>query len=280
MFSDYVCVLVRDLIASARENGVETLDDNSLKMLLKTISDLPDGTVLIFYNPTADITDGKKKITAKNGKIIDAVAKAGVVCEFKYKGVSELASDIVKKVKGSGSSISKQAAERLAAVCGCDTMLVGNEIAKLLSYADGREITPEMIDAVTPAKLESTAFDLARAVASRDGGKAVRLLVELTEQHAEPISVIYAVTMNMVDLYRARAAMSGGKTANDVIEDFGYYAKIKFRVTNAFRDAKTFSLPHLRECMRTLAKADADMKSLKADPQVILEQAIVKCLKK
>ncbi|MCL2054606.1 MAG: DNA polymerase III subunit delta [Oscillospiraceae bacterium] len=269
LFADYVCVSVRDLNA-------ESLNADDLKRLVSIVSDLPDSTVLIFSAASIDLNDGKKYPTAKNKKLLDAVSKAGAVCEFKYKTASALGGDIVKKVNRSGSVISKQAAEHLANLCGCDTMSVGNEIAKLLAYANGGEITIDMINMLTPRRLESTTFDLAKAAARRDGRTAIRLLGELTEQRVEPISVMYALTANMVDLYRARTAMASGKNANDVVNDFNYPKNLSFRVNNAFRDVRSFSASHLRECMKILTEADIAIKSLRTDKQVILEETVVK----
>jgi DNA polymerase-3 subunit delta len=278
--SEYVRVIIRDFSAGPRGKKEEPFDGDDLKALIKIISDLPASTVMIICNKSVDLSDEKekKKISDKNQRLINAVAKVGAVCEFKYKSVGELAKDIEKKVSSSGSSISKETARRLAAVCGCDTMMVGNEIAKLLAYADGGEITAEMVDLLTPAKLESSAFDLAKAVAGKDGKNAVRLLIEFAERNVEPIMVLSAVAGNMIALYRAATAVASGKNAASVIADFRYTRNREFLVNNAFRGVRAYSMPHLRECLNILALSDVALKSTRTDNQVILEEAVVKCL--
>ena len=270
-FADYVCCTVCDLNA-------EGLPADTLKRLTEIVSDLPETTVLIFYYTSVDVTDGKKFPTAKNKKLMDAVSKAGGVSNFALKTPAALAKEIMAKVSKAGCGISKEAAEFLAVQCSCNTLLVENEVQKLTSYAQGNEITIDIIKELSPRQIETTSFDLAKAICRMDRRTAMRLLNDLTEEKTEPIAILYAVTGNMVDLYRARAAISCRKTAANVKEDFGYARNVQFRVDNAFRDVQKIPMPHLRNCMRVLADTDAAMKSSKTDHQILLEEAIVKML--
>ncbi len=268
MFADYVCCTVCDLNA-------EQLNADSLNTLIAAVNDLPDTTILIFYNTSVDVTDGKKYPTAKNKKLIDAVSKCGTVCNFAYKTALVLSKDIMAKCK---NRISKQAAEYLANLCGCNTMIIENEIEKLLSYTNGGEITIEIINMLSPKQLESTTFDLAKAIVKHDKNTAIRLLDELMQQKIEPVPIMYAITGNMMDLYRAKAALGARKGAVDVVNDFSYAKNISFRVENAFKDIRSLSITHLRECMRILTEADIAMKSLKTSNQTILEEAVIKMI--
>jgi DNA polymerase III delta subunit len=76
----------------------------------------------------------------------------------------------------------------------------------------------------------------------------------------------------MLDLYRARAAINSGKTAQDVKDDFNYPKNVQFKVDNAFRDVSRMSVAHLRECMKILTETDVAMKSLKTDKQIFLRK--------
>lgn len=270
-FADYVCCTVCDL------NG-ESLTADIMKRLTEIIADLPETTVLIFYYTSVDVTDGKKYPTAKNKKLIDAVSKVGGVCNFGLKTPYALGKEIMSKVSKAGGSISKEAAEFLAVQCSCNTLLVENELDKLTAYAQGNEITIDIIKELSPRQIETTTFDLARAICRMDRKTAMRLLGDLFAENTEPISILYAVTGNMVDLYRARAAIAGRKTPENVKEDFRYPKNMLFRVDNAFRDVQKISMPHLRSCMKILADTDAAMKSSKTDNRIILEEAVVKML--
>lgn len=269
VFAEYVCCAVCDLNA-------ESLTADDIKRLTEIVTGLPESTIAIFYYTSVDVTDGKKYPTAKNKKLMDAVGKVGGVCNFALKTPAVLAKEIMAKVSKAGCGISKEAAAFLAEQCLCNTLMIENEIGKLTAYAAGNEITIETVRQLSPRQLDTTSFDLAKALCRMDGKTAMRLLNELGEEKIEPIAILYAVAGSMTDLYRARAAMASGKTPEDVKEDFGYSKALSFRVDNAFRDVQRISLPHLRECMKILAETDGAMKSLKTPPQTLLEEAVVK----
>lgn len=271
VFADYVCCTVSDLNA-------EGLPADALKRLSEIVSDLPETTVLIFYYTSVDVTDGKKYPTPKNKKLMDAVGKVGTVCNFALKTPAFLAKEIMAKVSKAGCGISREAAVFLAEQCACNTLMIENETDKLISYAAGNEITAETIKALSPVQLETTAFDLAKAITRMDTKTAMRLFGELAQEKTEPIVILYSVTGSMLDLYRARTAMASGKGPEDVKEDFGYAKNVGFRVDNAFRDVRKLSVSRLRMCVRTLAETDIAIKSMKTDPMVLLEEAIVKML--
>lgn len=271
VFAEYVCCTVCDLNA-------EALSADNLNRFIEIITNLPESTVLIFYYTSVDVTDGKKYPTAKNKKLMDAVGKVGGICNFALKTPEILAKEIMLKVSKKGCGISRDAAYFLAQQCSCNMMLITNEIDKLTSFAQGNEITIETVKLLSPRQIETTSFDLARAITRMDKKTAMRLFNDLVEEKTEPIVILYAITGNMLDLYRARVAMSARKGAVDVKEDFGYAKNVAFRVDNAFRDVQRLSMPHLRMCMQTLAETDIAIKSLKTDPQILLEEALIKML--
>lgn len=271
VFADYVCCTVCDLNA-------ETLSAEALKRISDIAANLPETTVLIFYYTSVDVTDGKRYPTPKNKKLMDAVGKVGGVCNFALKTPGELAKEIMSKVSKAGCGISREAAVFLAEQCSCNSLMVENEVDKLTAYAAGNEITADTIKILSPKQIETTAFDLSRAITRMDAKTALRLLNDLAAEKTEPIAILYAVSGSMLDLYRARAAISCRKGPADVKEDFGYAKNVGFRVDNAFRDVQRISMPHLRMCMRTLSETDIAMKSLKTDNMILLEEAIVKML--
>ena len=273
LFSERICVSVNDLNAEALSAG-------DLKFLLEMLDALPDSTALLFYMTGLDITDGKKYPTPKNKKLLDAVAKKGTVCEFAYKKPAELVKSITEAFKKRDCAILKANAEYLAELCLSDTVLLYNEIEKLAAYAQGKEITAEIIDLLVSKQLDSNVFALAKAVASSDAVSAMSLLDELFFQRAEPVAILSAISMPFVDLYRAKTAVSERKPAADVTADFGYKANRSFAVTNAFRDVRHFSIEKLRTCLRIMAETDFALKSSHGDGRILIEKAVVQMMQK
>ena len=271
VFADHNCCTVCDLNA-------DQLSADSIKELTTVISDLPEETVLIIYNTSADICDGKKYPTPKNKKVLDVVSKVGVSCNFELKKPADLARSLSARAEKLGCSLSQQNAAYLAELYNSNIIMLDNELDKLAAYADGSEITRETIDLLSADQLDSTSFDLARAITMFDSRKAMTLLNELFIQKTDPISILYAVTSGLMDMYRARLAIGAGKYIDDVIKDFSYPRTREFVIKNAFRDVRQIPLPRIRNCVRIAAETDRLFKSSAADPQVLLQEAIVKML--
>lgn len=271
VFADHVCCVVSDLIA-VKDNK------DMLADVLKYIPDIPETTIVVFFYTSIDITEGKKFPSPKYKKLVDAVAKKGDVCAFELKTPEELAKAVVAKVNKSGGTISKETAVYLAKLCGCDSMITANETDKLIAYKNGDEITRADVDLVSPKQLEATAYKLASAIARRDKYNSMVLLNDLILEREEPIKIIYAISGNMLDLYRVKLGIGSRKSTGEIISDFGYKKNMEFRVSNAYRDARLFSTSHLRKCLKILTETEYKMKSSKTDSIVLLQEAIIEML--
>ncbi len=270
MFTEYNCILINDLNA-------ESLVADDLKRLLKIIDDIPPTTVIIFNITGFDLKAGKRTVSAKNKKLIDLITKTGVVCEAVFKTGTELTKAIVDRVAKEGCTINKSNAEEIAELCLCDSMLIKNELDKLCAYADGSEITKEMIGMLVSKQLDSNAFALAKSVVSLRTSESMRILDELMEQRAEGIVVLSAISSAFIDLYRARVALVNNKRQDNVVQDFNYRGR-EFVVKNAFNSCGKIPLEHLRECLKILRQADLSFKSTRTDSRVIIEKAIIEML--
>jgi DNA polymerase-3 subunit delta len=270
MLTEYNCILINDLNA-------DSLVGDDLNRLLKIIEELPPTTIIIFNITGFDLKTGKRTVSAKNKKLIEFIAKKGIVCEAYFKTGSELTKSIIDRVTKEGCTITRSNAEEIAELCLYDSMLIKNELDKLCAYADGLGITKEMIGMLVSKQLDSNAFALAKAVVLLKADESMQILGELMEQRAEGIVVLSAISSAFIDLYRARAALVNNKRADNVVQDFNYKGR-DFVVKNAFNSCGKISLEHLREYLKILRQADLSLKSTRTDSRVIIEKAIIEML--
>lgn len=270
MFSEYNVMLVNDLNA-------ENLNADGVKMLLRILDNMSPAGVVVFNITGFDLKNGKKTVSAKNKKLIDYAAKNGVVCEINLKTVNELGKALADKAVKEGCSISRANAEEVASLCLCDSMLAYNEIQKLCDYADSGEITAEMIKQLVSKQLDANAFVLAKAVTGLRAGEAMQVLDELMAQRSEPVAVLSAVSNAFMDLYRARTALSCGKSQKDVAEDFNYRGR-EFVVRNAFASCGKISVENIRKCLVILCDTDKALKSTRTDARVLIEKAVIEMM--
>ncbi len=270
MFADWNFIEINDL------NGDELTADE-LKTFTGIAENIPEQTVVLISVTGFDVKGGKKTPGAKNKKIIDAAAKYGTVTEAELRKPAEMSKLISERAAEYGSSVSRENAEKLAAICLGDTLRVENEIHKLSSFAMGGEITSAMIDEMVSAGIDTTSFALAAAVTSSNSALALKILDDLISQKTEGVMILSAVSSAFMDLYRASAAMASGVPEGDVAADFGYRGR-EFVVRNAFRDAGKTNTVHLRKCLRILEDADLECKSTRLDQRIIIEKAIAEML--
>lgn len=271
VFADHVCCVVNDLYA-VKDNK------DMLADIIKYIPDIPETTIVIIYYTSIDITEGKKYPAPKYKKLVDAAAKKGDVCQFGLRTPEELSKAIIARAVKNGCSISRENAIYLAKLCTCDTMITANETDKLIAYKSNGEITQEDIDLVSPRQLEATVFKLANAIARRDKKMSLSLLNDLILEKEEPISIIYAISSSIIDIYRTKLGIFKSKTITDISSDFAYKKNLEFRVKNAYNDARFFSVSHLRKCLQILSETDCELKSSKTDGIVLVQNAVVRML--
>ena len=144
-------------------------------------------------------------------------------------------------------------------LCMGNTLILRSELEKLCAYADkGGTITTAMVREMTSPQLESTTFQLAKAVVSRNRKRQWRNWISCTPCESTAF-IVHAIASSFLDLYRAAAALRAGKQAADVKADFGY--AFDFMVQNAFRDCRRLPPERLRACIRVLRELELDLNS-------------------
>lgn len=268
MSADYNLIVINDLNA-------EEFSADEIKSFLDILENVPPSTVVLIYITGIDIKGGKKYPTAKNKKITDFTAKNGVFCEMELKTPQELGKSAMKLAEKLGCPLNRYNAEKIVQLCLCNSLMIKNEVEKLCSYADGMEITADMIDALVPKQLDSTVFNLAKAVTSFNVKQSLLLLDEVFLQQNDAINVLGSITGAFIDFYRAKAAVSCRRSENDVINDFSYKGR-EFVVRNSFRDCRKISDSHMKKCLNILKETDKALKTFSGNDRIIIEQAVVR----
>ncbi len=269
VFAEKMLVTVCDL-----DLEVNKVPAAKLKPLIDEIENLPETTVLIFYTSTTDICGGKAKPTAANKKLFTAVDKYGSTLRFDMLTPVQTARLVEQRCSENGAAIERAAAELIGTRCRGDLNFAMNEADKLSSYS--AHITKADVEMLTPENDDTKAYTLSDAIASGNVTRALDIYNRLIENRTDPIYLLYIVTGSINDIYRARLALDSRRSAENVTEDFGYSANMRFRVTNAFKSAQKTTAKRMRHCMEVLLQADLDMKTGKGAPETILENAIIR----
>ncbi len=244
------------------------------KAIKEYLKDVSPSTVLVFWYNSVDV-DIKKNSKWKGIEAAFSKAGSSVLLEPRTEG--ELAKLIVSGCKKRDASISSENARYLISVSGSDIKTLLNETEKLSAYANGGEITRQLIDKLAVRCLQARVFDLSKAIVRGDYEKAYAVLDSLFAAKEEPVSVLAVISNCFVDMYRVKCAKTAGFDCTDVGNYYNYKGR-EFALRNAMRDCSSLSVNQLRASLDVIMQADCALKSTGAAPRLVLEEALVKLL--
>lgn len=266
-FSEYKCVLLKDL-------DIEDMDNATHKAYLEIIGNIPETSVLIIEQE--NIEYDMKKLKAKTKKLMEAVETVGVSCEMKRLPPAKVAQRAQREAARQGCSLSPRNAAYLAQECGNSLTVLDNELAKLCAYKGGGEITAEDIGALTPRRVDTNIYNLAKELFEGKTDSALEILDDLFVQRTEPFMILAAMSGHFTDLYRAKLGQLAKKGSHEAAAAFNYPPKRSFVISNAYRSVSALSERYLGECVAVLYKTNKLLNSSKADKRQLIEQAIIK----
>ena len=275
MFAERVVVSINDL----NMDNVSAADTEDIKTIL---SDLGETTTVIIYITGENIYKSNNKyLTDKNKSFLTFCEKHGLACDFAYKRASDLGRSIASVLAKVGCSITKANAEYLAQLCLCDMGAVMRELEKLSSYAPGREITREDIDALCIRRIESDGYALALNVLRANAGFVFKRVRELDLQNYKAHEILGIISFSLTDLYRAKLARSSGLGWESAAKDFGYPKNREFAIKNAFNECGPISAERIRKTLNILCETDIMLKtrsSGKDGDLLTLEQGLARSM--
>ena len=222
------------------------------------IQNMIDGIVLIF------IEEGTSK-----SKLFKLVSKIGKVVTFEKKKPTELASWLIAYALSKGIVISKDNAKYLIEVCGSDKILITNEIEKLISYVDNKEITKKDIDDICIVSSEIIIFDLTDNIGERNIKSAILNLEKLLN-NKEPIQkILIMITRHFKTLLLTKECLEKGKNVEKELVISSHPA---FKYS---QQAKNFTKQELVDIFKKLYKLDIDTKTGNIDIKIGLQKILM-----
>ncbi len=269
LFAAQKCVYVSDFNA-------EQYSENDFLRLCDLVQDIPDTTVLIFATLSQDI-GGKKSLSARWKRFVKLADEVGVVTELRPRTEQDLIRYARSYAEKQGAQLDGAAAKLLCERSRYRMDLLVSDLDRLTAYRQGGEITLQDVELMCEKEPDAMAYELAGAVASGNGTKALSLIEEYRAKREEPVAVLAALASGHIDFYRAKLGEQVGKSGKEVFADFGYKGNPN-RFYYVQKDAAKLSKRYLAGALDILLSCDYDLKSSKADGYVLLEQAVMRLL--
>lgn len=253
-----------------KDYNFDSLNSDDFDSILEIIKNVPSTTTILFTMPTLEVEE-KKNFK----KVKTYIEKNGIVANIEHRGELKLEKVLCRWAKQASSSMTEVTASRLIKYVGTDLNVLHTEIEKLSAYADGKEITVEMIEKLVNENLEAKVFDLFNFVITKNVDKAMTSLDVLFYQREEPITIAIILGNAYVDAYRVRAAYESGISMHEVAEKFGYKNR-EWVLDKINRQIKGIPNSSLRESIDEIIKTQEKLVSVTINSQIELQKLISK----
>ncbi|MCL2636890.1 MAG: DNA polymerase III subunit delta [Oscillospiraceae bacterium] len=263
VFAEKKVVLLNDFDA-------EKIEIDTLERMIILLSDIPEYCAVII-----NITGFEPSKNAKTKKLLAAVEKHGIVCEFDLLSRAKAARLIADRVARLGCIISLENAEYLYDLTLGSLTLIGSEYKKLASFTGvGNEITREIIDRLTPRLTETSVYELAAALTEKRAKKAFKILDDLMAQNVQPVIILSSLSGAFTDYYRAKLGKNYKQNPDKTATDFNYPKNRAWLM----KKVPASDLNKIKNCISLLYKADIKLKSTTLNNRTVIEKTMTEIL--
>lgn len=194
-----------------------------------------------------------------------------VIRAFEAPKPSRLPAWLARRAAARDGEIAPDAAEALAEALTregvVDLGLADTELEKLLTYAGGDTVSAaDVALLVTPVSLERV-FTLLDALSERKGARAAAMMQRFLDEGEPPLRLLAMIGRQFRMLALARALLDAGTPPSRL---GGHLPVPPFAVSRLARQAGGFRWSDLEGALRSLARADGDVKTGRADPVLAL----------
>ncbi|MBI5137173.1 MAG: DNA polymerase III subunit delta [Nitrospirae bacterium] len=240
--------------------GVERFKAEALAPLAAYVADPSPSTCLVLEGEKVDMRRA----------LFVSVKKVGQVVECKPPYDNQLVPWIMARVRGTGRSISPEAAQFMANYTGANLGALAGELEKAATYAGGGPIDLTAVSETVGAGRVHTVFELTDALGDRRPAAALKALATLLDSGEAPLRVQAIIVRHYRLLWRAHEARRAG--AGDLARTLGVAPFLAKKLT---AQAGRYGGDELAGCVRRFAQVDLDLKGGALSPRRALEDEVL-----
>jgi DNA polymerase-3 subunit delta len=185
---------------------------------------------------------------------------------------------VVDEAKRAGVRLTDDAVWALLDAVGADLRALAGAIAQLRDAASGRD-SRAPLDETDVAKLfrgraETRGFAVADAVVAGDTAGALSLLRSAIETGLDPVPIVSVIASSLRDLARISGETSGGRSVPRA-ELARRLGMPDWKLDKVQASARQWSDAALSAAVQAVARADAGVKGVAADPVYVVERLVL-----
>ena len=237
---------------------------NKCEELADYVSVIPESTCFIFVETEID----------KRSRIYKEVKKYGRVVEFGIQKDDVLIKWILGMLKKEGKNITKETLQTFLTKTGSDMQLIKNELDKLVSYTEGRDvITTADVEHVCITQTTNKIFDMINAVAEGNQKKALELYEDLLSLKEPPMRILFLIARQFNQLYQLKLLAKEGMPSSEIAKQAGI---MPFAMKKYQAQAKSFSEEELRTAVEECVASEEAVKTGMMNDRLSVELLIIK----
>ncbi len=246
-------------------------------LVLRALENLPAEMAprLVDYAgaPAADVLVVLVHSGGQKGKaVLDKLRKASVTEVVATAPKTwELPQFVAGEIRLLGGSVDERAASALVDAVGHDLRALAGACSQLVSDADGRPISPELISQYFGGRAEVTSFAVADAAIAGRTEPALEQLRWALDCGVAPVLVTSAMAGGLRGLAKYTSAPTGLREA-DLAREVGVPP---WKLKTLRQQARGWTAGGLASAIKAVAQADADVKGASGDAGYALERMVI-----
>ena len=241
---------------------------NKCEELADYMAAIPESTCFIFVETEID----------KRSRLYKEVKKYGRIVEFGTQKEDTLMKWILGMLKKEGRNITKDTLQTFLAKTGSDMQMIKNELDKLISYTEGRDvITIADVEHVCVTQTTNKIFDMVNAIAEGKQKKALELYEDLLSLKEPPMRILFLIARQFHQLYQVKLLSKEGMAGSDIAKQAGI---MPFAMKKYQAQAKSFTEEELRIAVEECVASEEAVKTGMMNDRLSVELLIMKYSKR
>ena len=228
------------------------------------LSTIPEFTVFIFVEPTAD----------KRGKLYKAAKAVGRDIEINMPNEAVLAKWVGVQLNAAGKQMKKDAWSQFLNMTHESMDNMSRELEKLITYVgDRNQITIDDVNAICIAKVETKIFDMLNAISAKDMVKTMDLYQDMLSAKEPPMRILTMIVRQFRQMKVVKELSGFGNNASTIA---GKVGMPDFAVRRTMQLAGNFSDKEITNLLNDAADFEEKFKTGRLDEKLAVELIIMK----
>ena len=228
------------------------------------LSTIPEFTVFIFVEPTAD----------KRGKLYKAAKAVGRDIEINMPNEAVLAKWVGVQLNAAGKQMKKDAWSQFLNMTHESMDNMSRELEKLITYVgDRNQITIYDVNAICIAKVETKIFDMLNAISAKDMVKTMDLYQDMLSAKEPPMRILTMIVRQFRQMKVVKELSGFGNNASTIA---GKVGMPDFAVRRTMQLAGNFSDKEITNLLNDAADFEEQFKTGRLDEKLAVELIIMK----